>query len=300
MKKWFNYPIKKIKITDHNYPQILRKIKNPPPLLYYRGRHSEKLFAKSLAIVGSRRMTKYGKMVLEKLLPDLVSNQVTIISGFMYGVDSYAHQITVELKGRTVAVLGYGLDVLYPEENDRLYCQILNTNGLVLSEYEPQIKGQLWTFPQRNRIIAGLASLGVLVVEASEKSGSLITARLARMQKKKLFAVPGPITSSVSAGTNLLIKKQQAKMVLSAFDILNKKILNEKQIFKTELNSTEKQILQMLAGESLTVDEIAKKIKKNVVQTGQTLTLMSLKNLAREEKGKYFIFKSVIDTYKNR
>jgi len=186
-----------------------------------------------------------------------------------------------------MAVFGSGLNFIYPPENKKLYRQILKSNGLILSEYEPDVKPQLWTFPQRNRIISGLATLGVLIVEAGQKSGSLITAWLAGKQKKKLFALPGPITSSVSAGTNMLIKSGRAKMVLSAKDILGSKSPSiSKQPAK--LDPVEQKICQILEAEPLTIDEIAHKINQNIIETSKILTMISLKGIIKEENGKYY------------
>ncbi len=287
--KWSEYPIYKITIDDKNYPTILKEIKNPPKILFYRGKMSKNLFEKSLAIVGTRRITRYGKMVVEKFVSRLVDYKVTVISGFMYGVDTEAHQKCLEYGGKTVAVLGGGLNVLYPPENEKLYCQIIKLGGVIVSEYEPDVQPQLWTFPQRNRIVAGLSSLGVLVIEAGEKSGSLITANLARQQKKSVFAVPGPITSSLSTGNNLLIQNHKAKMVLSAEDILGKKIETPSLFSLQKLTPLEKKIYQILQTEPLTVDEIALILNKNVVETGRTLSLMQLKGLVSESIGKYYL-----------
>jgi len=279
--------IKKVSITDPKYPGILKKIPSPPKQLYYLGKWGKELFKKSLAIVGTRRITNYASRAMDQLIPSLVAEKVTIISGFMYGVDSEAHQKCLECGGRTIAVLGSGLNFIYPPENKKLYQQILKTNGLILSEYEPDVKPQLWTFPQRNRIISGLATLGVLIVEAGQKSGSLITAQLARKQKKKLLALPGPITSSVSAGTNMLIKSGQAKMVLSAKDILGFKSPSiPKQ--PARLDPIEQKICRILEVEPLTIDEISRKINQNIVETSKTLTMISLKGIIKEENGKYY------------
>lgn len=287
--KWSDYPIQKVELKQKNYPTILKEIKNPPKTLFYRGNLDKRIFKKSLAIVGSRRMTRYGKMVIERLMPTLVTQKITIISGFMYGVDSEAHQKCLENGGSTIAIFGCGLNVVYPEENQNLYTQILESGGIVFSEYESEVQPQLWTFPQRNRIIAGLATLGVLVIEAGEKSGSLITARLAQQQGKKLFAIPGPITASVSKGTNLLIQKHRAKMVLTADDILGKKTERLSLFSQIRFNSIEKKIYQALEAEPLTVDELAKIINKNVIETGKTLSLMALKGLVSDTAGKYYL-----------
>jgi DNA processing protein len=287
--KWSDYEIKNITSDKKNYPKILREIKNYPEKLFYRGNLDQKLFEKSLAVVGTRRITRYGKMVIEKFIPFLVKEKITIISGFMYGVDTEAHQKCLEYGGKTVAVLGGGLNIIYPPENERLYEKILENGGLIISEYEPDFKPQLWTFPQRNRIVAGLSSLGVLVIEAGEKSGALITANLARQQGKKVFAVPGPITSSVSAGTNFLIKTHQAKMVTTPEEILGKKIETPSLFSLQELSPLEQKIYQALETEPLTADEIAKTVGQNIVEVGKTLSLLSLKSLISEFAGKYYL-----------
>jgi len=287
--KWFDYKIKTIISEDKDYPKILREIKNYPKKLFYRGNFDQKLFERSLAVVGTRRITRYGKMVIEKFIPFLVKEKITIVSGFMYGVDTEAHQKCLEYGGKTIAVLGGGLNIVYPPENEKLYEKILEKGGLIISEYEPDFKPQLWTFPQRNRIVAGLSSLGVLVIEAGEKSGALITVNLARQQEKKVFAVPGPITSSVSVGTNFLIKTHQAKMVTTPEEILGKKIETLSFFSLQELSPLEKKIYQALETEPLTADEISKNVGQNIVEVGKTLSLLSLRGLISEFAGKYYL-----------
>ena len=285
--------IKEILPSDINFPKFLTKIKPSVKKLYYLGNWDKKIFEKSLAIVGSRRITGYGRQVIDRLVPDLVSQGITVISGFMYGVDSEAHKKCLEFGGRTIAVLGGGLGEIYPPENEKLIPEIIKNGGLVVSEYEVDFKPRLWSFPQRNRIISGLSSLGVLVVEAGEKSGSLITAKLCLKQKKLLFAVPGPITSSVSAGTNTLIKDGKAKMVLSASDIC--KVINsvvgahhdalEKQRIVQDI--TESKIIKLLSEEPLTVDEIIRNLNLDIVKASSILTNLTLKGLISESGGKY-------------
>ena len=210
----------------------------------------------------------------------------------MYGVDTESHQKCLEMGGKTIAVLGGGLDILTPAENDELYSQILNTGGLVVSEYEKDFQPTLWTFPQRDRIVAGLANVGVLVVEAGMKSGSLITARYGREQGKTVWAVPGPITSSVSEGTNYLINENLAKIVLSASQITNNKTnVIQENIFDDNLPPEQKKIIEMLRVETLTVDEISRMLKKNVAETNLTISMMSLSDLVTEENGKVYIKK---------
>lgn len=288
--KLTDYPIKQLKPEEPLYPRVLRKIKNAPKILYYRGKLNPKIFEKSLAVVGSRRISQYGKKVVELLIPALVGDGITIISGFMFGVDTAAHQECLDVGGVTVAVLGGGLNVMYPPENEKLYHDILKKGGVIFSEYLPETQPQLWTFPQRNRIVAGLSTLGVLIIEAGEKSGSLITAKLAIEQGKKVYAVPGPVTSSVSAGANLLIQGGQAKMVLAPEDILGKRrIASSNKALPAGLGLIEQKIITALSAEALTVDEIARVAGQGIAETGQTLTLMSLRGLISEANGKYYL-----------
>ena len=283
-----DFEIQKVALADKNYPALLKKIKNPPKQIYFRGDLRRQLFKKSLAVVGSRRMTRYGGEVIEKFIPALVGAGVTIISGFMYGVDTEAHTKTVESGGRTVAVLGNGINICYPPENEKLYVEILQNRGVIMSEYEPDQKAQLWMYSARNRIVAGLSSLGVLIIEAGEASGSLITARLAKEQGKKVFAVPGPISSPVSQGTNLLIKKGEAKTVTGPADILGTPPADGRKAAAPALNGLEKKIYLALRLEPLTVDEIIAAVGEDVVEVGKTLSLMSLRGIIEESGGKFY------------
>lgn len=281
------------KYGDKNYPKSLAKIKKSPKQIYYRGSFDKDLFARSVAIVGSRRITRYGKDVVERFVSAFVANKITTISGFMYGVDTEVHQKTVEYGGKTVAVFGCGLDVVYPPENEKLYSQILENGGAVISEYQPKAKPHLWKFPQRNRIVAGLASLGVLIIEAGEKSGSLITAKLAKQMGKKVYGVPGSIFSPVSVGCNNLIKIGHAVPVTEPSDILKIKTSHSAKATadKPKMNILELEIYKILEVEPLTVDEIAAKIGGNIIEVGSTLSVMSLRGLLTESGGKYYIAK---------
>jgi len=256
--------------------------------LYYRGEWDEELFEKTLVVVGSRRMTRYGRETVAKFMPDLVANGLTIISGFMYGVDTEAHHQCIEMGGKTIAVLGSGLNYLTTIDNDGLYTKILESGGLVISEYEADFKATRWSFPQRNRIVAKMATEGVLVIEAGMKSGSLITARLGREMGKTVFAVPGPINSLSSEGTNWLLKNNQAKMVTEVGDIISGAVTQEK-LFEIGLSNEENSIYKLLECEALTVDEIAKKLGKSVSEISTTITKMSMNNLVNEEMGKVYL-----------
>jgi DNA processing protein len=200
---------------DESYPENLFNIYDRPPLLYIKGNLQKEDI--NIAIVGSRLASTYGKFITERISRELAMKGITIVSGMARGIDSAAHRGAIAAQGRTVAVLGCGLDIIYPPENKNLFSDIVQ-NGAVISEYPPQTQPLSAHFPARNRIISGI-SYGVVVVEAGEKSGSLITARLALEQGREVFAVPGSIDSVGSRGTNKLIK-QGAKLIENIDDIL--------------------------------------------------------------------------------
>jgi len=290
MNQWKKWKIKEISEDEAEFPTSLKKIPNCPEKLYYRGEWDSGLFLKTLGVVGSRRMTRYAVDVIAKFMPDLVANKVTIISGFMYGVDSEAHKSCLELGGKTIAVLGSGLDFLTPTENDDLYTQILEKGGLVVSEYEPDFKPTLWSFPQRNRIVAGISTIGILIVEAGIKSGSLITARLGIRQKKKIFAVPGLITSTASMGTNWLLQQNLAKIALSPAEILGKPEDMEQMSFfdDNSISSEYKTILDVLRREPMTIDELARDIKKKIPETSILISQMMMNLMVEDDGGKLY------------
>ena len=208
-----------INYEDSNYPLSLKSIKDPPMKLYYEGNYS---LVNSLcfSIVGSRDLTAYGRKIEQKFVKDLCLRGITIVSGMAVGADTVAHEETLNRGKRTIAVLPCGFHHIYPEQNEKLYHQIIEKNGLVISEYEPNIKAQATYFLKRNRIIAGL-SQGVLVVEAKHRSGTSVTAKLAREQGKKVFALPGRLDSKNGVGVNRLIKEEGAIMAISSRDIVD-------------------------------------------------------------------------------
>jgi len=281
---------------DKKYPKLLRKIgKNAPKQLYYKGNWDERIFENCLAVVGSRKMTAYGKQVAEKLAGEAASAGLTIVSGFMYGIDAVAHAAALKTGGRTIAVMPCGIDLIHPEYQQDLYSEILKNKSLVVSEYEGETKPEIWTYPRRNRIVAGL-SRAVLIVEAGEKSGSLITADFARKYKRKTFVVPGPITSENSKGIMRLIK-EGAEPVGSVKDILEyygcflAKITPKRPCASSEeaqgLESIEKKILERLRIESMNVDELSNFLKISAAELGTILSMMQLKGFAKEEGGKF-------------
>ncbi len=205
-------------LDDGVYPSSLREIYDPPIVLYVKGAWSDCLDRPCIGVVGSRRCSTYGQNAANMLARDLAERGVTVVSGFARGIDAAAHRGALEANGRTVAVLGTGIDEVYPREHKKLAAEILDRGGALVSQFPLGTPPVSENFPYRNRIISGL-SLGVVVVEAAENSGSLITARLAMEQNREVFAVPGNITSRNSFGTNYLIKGAGAKLVQQWQDI---------------------------------------------------------------------------------
>jgi DNA processing protein len=278
-----NEEIKNISIDNKNYPKLLKKIKNPPKILYHLGeiKNEENCFA----IVGTRLASSYGREVALEMAGDLAEAGLTIVSGFAPGIDTFVHQAVLERKKRTIAVLGTGLDEksIYPKSNLKLAKKILETGGALISEYPPKTRGTQFTFPQRNRIISGL-SLGVLVVEAKEKSGALITANFAFEQKRKVFAIPGPIHSLNSRGCHYLIKRG-AKLVENANDILEELNLPGLSTKKEQTiigdNEEENLILEALREEALYIDKIIEKTKLSAAKVASILSVLEIKGKVR-------------------
>ncbi|OGM30101.1 DNA protecting protein DprA [Candidatus Woesebacteria bacterium RIFCSPHIGHO2_01_FULL_44_10] len=273
-------------------PRLLKDVKPPVKKLYCKGLPNKNLFKKSVAVVGSRRFTSYGKRIVEDFVPVLVDAGVTIVSGFMYGIDQLAHQICLGAGGQTVAVLGWGINWEVGEEDKKLYKKI-KRQGLLLSEYPDETKPQLWMFPKRNRIVAGL-SHATLIVEAAEDSGSLITANFATKFDRKLFAVPGPITSRASEGTNALIKSGQAQMATSAADILDALGWEHAATSGITPEAGGIGIISLLENEGMTVDEIAKRLSRSVEDVGVELSSFQLQNKIEEMEGKFHLLKGKI------
>jgi DNA processing protein len=274
--------IKTIKIEDKNYPKLLKEIKDAPKVLYYRGelKSDEQCFA----VVGTRRFSSYGKQVALEMAGDLAEAGLTIVSGLAPGIDTFCHQATVERNKRTIAVLGTGLDekTIYPQSNLKLAEKILETGGCLISEYPPGTPGSQFTFPQRNRIISGL-SLGVLVIEAKQKSGTLITTEWAKKQSRKVFAVPGPIHSLNSKGCHYLIKNG-AKLVENANDILkelNLSCLTYDVKHSTGENKEENLILGALKEGTLYIDKIIERTKLSPAKTASNLAILEIKGKVR-------------------
>lgn len=275
---------KLIFIEDDNYPQKLLEIAAPPIFLFVLGeiKPEDDL---AFSVVGSRNITTNGKQAIASFVPHLVNAGFTIISGLARGVDAMAHKQCLDSGGRTIAVLGSGIDNIWPSENRTLAHNIINNNGAVISEFPIGTEPFAFNFPRRNRIVSGF-SLGVLIVEGKEKSGSLITAQIALEQNREVFAVPGSPFLPLSKGPNLLIKKGEAKLVQNADDILEefslKQELSESEVRRTlPGNDKEKAILNALCNEPKMFDDIVKVLDMNSAEISSTLTILEMKGYVR-------------------
>jgi len=271
--------ISTVTIKDKEYPLLLKNIFNPPPLLYYRGTLKNASF--SLAVVGTRKISSYGKEVTREITRSLASRGLTIVSGLALGVDAVAHQACIDARGITFAVLGSGLDDknIYPSSNKILAKNIINSGGALISEYAPGTHPHKMYFPQRNRIISGL-TLGTLVTEAPEHSGALITAYSALEQNREVFAVPGNIFHINSSGTHKLITKG-AKLVTSADDILeslNLENISQKTmpLEPQALSREEEKLMEILRIEPKHIDEIIRESGLQASRITSALTILEL------------------------
>ncbi len=273
------------------YPSYLREIDGAPPLVYVHG-SLEEIDHWAVAVVGTRRLTSYGRQVTQELVTGLVLNGVTIVSGLARGIDAVAHKAALDHGGRTIAVLGSGPDCIYPPENRSLARQIVNGRGAVISEYGMGVQPEAKNFPPRNRIISGL-SLGVIVVEAGDRSGAGITARFALEQGREVFAVPGNINSPASVGTNRLIQ-QGAKLVAGVDDVLeelNLAMVLEHSAVQLALPETEDEsaIFEYLSAQPVHVDELSRSTGLSSSVVSSTLTLMELKGMVRQAGGMNYV-----------
>jgi DNA processing protein len=281
MQKVINAGVEMLVWDSKGYPKYLKEISHPPPLLYVRGEIREE-DEWAIGVVGTRRKTAYGRQVTTDLVRGLVNNKVTIVSGLARGIDSIAHKAAVEMGGRTIAVMGSGLDIIYPSENRPLANRIINGHGAVISEFPLGTKPEAKNFPPRNRVISGL-SMGVIVVEAGKRSGALITADFALEQDREVFAVPGNVTSPASRGTNSLIQ-EGAKLVRNVEDVLeelNMVMIQEKTAVQLAMpeSAEEAQLLQNLTHQPTHIDELTQQVQLPSALVSSTLTLMELKGM---------------------
>jgi DNA processing protein len=282
--------VKIITFWDNEYPEMLKNIPSAPVFLFVRGTLTSDEQA-CIAIVGTRTPSSYGKLQAEKFARELCARGITIISGLARGVDTIAHRAVVNIGGRTIAVLGSGIDTIYPEENRALAEQICG-KGAVISEFPMMTKPDAINFPRRNRIISGL-SLGTLVVEAGRKSGALITADFAVEQGRDVYAIPGAITNPKSFGCHDLIQ-QGAKLVQTADDIfeeigMEKITPLQRQTITESLTNQEQTVLAFLSPEMQHIDLIASQVQLPISHVLSVLLALELKNLVRQFPGKNFV-----------
>ncbi len=285
------YRIEVLDIEDESYPLNLKHIYDPPYILYKKGQIL-KTDENAVAIVGTRKASPYGKWTAYRLAGDLAKRGVTVVSGLAYGIDTEAHKGALDHGGRTIAVLGCGLDQCYPKSNARLMQQI-ERQGAVLSEYPIGMGPVPGNFPARNRIISGLAK-GVVVVEAAAKSGALITAEFALEQGREVFAVPGNINSELSEGTNRLIQ-EGAKLVSCVEDILEELNIDTgsfQEPLEIELSEQESKIYQIIIeNQPIHIEYLLKKSEMRIEQIHSIITVLQLKGLIRQLPGKIILSK---------
>jgi DNA processing protein len=278
------YGVQAITWHDDGYPAQLQEVYDRPPVLYVRGTLTP-ADEWAVAVVGTRRVTVYGRQVAEEMARGLASNRVTVVSGLARGVDAIAHRTALECGGRTIGVLACGLDLIYPPEHKKLAEQMIE-HGAIISDYALGTQPRSEFFPRRNRILSGI-SLGVLVVEGDIKSGALITARQALEQNREVFAVPGSIYSPNSRGTNKLIQDGEAKLTLDVQDILAELNLSmaAQQIEMTELvppDETEAVLLRHLSGEPAHIDAVRRESGLPIATVTSTLAMLELKGLVKQ------------------
>ena len=282
--------IKALTWNDPAFPARLKEIYDVPPVLYVRGNITPE-DEWTIAVVGTRRATIYGREVTERLVAELVRNRITVVSGLARGIDSIAHRTALEAGGRTIAVFACGLDEVYPPENVKL-AQSIMEHGALVSEYPLGTRPKKEHFPLRNRIMSGL-SLGVLVIEGDVNSGAMITAERALEQNREVFAVPGSILSPTSTGVNRLIK-EGAKLVSDVQDILEELNLTmiPRQMEMRELvpeNETESLIIKHLSHEPVHIDEVCRSSCLPIATVSSTLAMMELKGIVRQMGGMNYI-----------
>lgn len=290
-----------VALTDPDYPPMLKQTYDPPVILWVRGDVAA-LSKEALAVVGTRNPGSYGLSETERWSKKLVAAGLSVNSGLAYGVDAKAHRTALEQEGTTVAVMGSGIDWVYPAKNRRLADQIIKNGGALITEYPPGSKPDAVNFPERNRIVSGL-SYGVLVVESGIKGGSMITARLALDQNREVFVVPHPLGYLKGEGCNYLIRTGQGKLVqtfehvLEELSIRLQKGENEKAAAKPagqkwkeagDLTEQETALCRTLSNETLHVDQLAEKLDTQPFKLSPLLLELEMKGLIRQKAGKYF------------
>lgn len=281
-----------IELENKLYPKILKNIKKAPKKLYING-NLDILNSNCIAIVGSRKNTKYGEKWCKKFAQEFIKYNLTIVSGMALGIDKIAHKTAIRNGGKTIAVLPSGLENIYPEENLELYNEIILNGGCVISEYEPKINASSKNFLERNRIVSGL-SLGTVVIEAAYRSGTSVTAKIAKEQGRDVFCIPGSLDNPKSIGTNNLIK-EFAKIVTSPKDVIN----NYNFLHKIEVNSSTlveeqipeeyKKIYSLITDIPININDIAKKSLLELREVSSKLTMLELDGKVVKLPGNMYI-----------
>lgn len=284
-----------IKITskDEIYPKQLLKIENYPKQLYICGNYKLLTSENTFAIVGSRDCTEYGRKQARYFAKELSKSGICIISGMAIGIDTAAHLGAIEEKGKTIAVLGGGFNNIYPKENEWLFNKIINNNGCVITEHNIEKEAKLSNFPKRNRIISGISN-GVLVIEAENKSGSMVTARYAVEQKKALYAIPSNIDSRNGIGTNKLIQNgamltTNSNQIIDKFNL--KKAEDIENISKIDIPKEYEEVYKAIREGISYVNDIKKKTGKEVNEINSILTMLELEGYIKQTSGNEFIVK---------
>jgi DNA processing protein len=276
-----------------DYPGLLRQIHDPPLVLFHRGKLDLANLGKTVGVVGTRRPTVYGQRQAKQMSQDLASHGVTVVSGMALGVDSIAHWGAINAGGRTVAVLGCGVDYCYPSTNRMLYKALTENEGqAVVSEFFPGVKPEKWHFPARNRIISGMSE-ALLVIEAGEQSGALITAQMAFEQNREVFAVPGRVDNLMSVGTNGLIAKNQAHLCRNYNDIMNDRgwATAPKGVrvpTVVELYGREREVFDLISSEPVHFDYLLEKTGMNTGELSATLTMLELAGVIARLPGDWY------------
>lgn len=278
-----------IGINSDRYPESLKQLYDPPPIIMTRGNTQLLNNRFKVAVVGARRATNRGLTSAYSISKDLSENSVTVVSGMAMGVDSYAHRGALEAGGSTIAVMANGIDIAYPKRNIKLWNEVIE-KGLVITEFPLSMPPYRFNFPRRNRIISGLSN-AVLIVEAAEKSGALITSQYALEQGKDVMALPGEPNSTFYRGNNMLIKNG-AFLVENAYDIFNilgKDFVALKKIDKFNFSQRESEILNIIGEDKIGLESLKKASNFNMSELLSTLVILELKGVIKQKPGKYFV-----------
>jgi DNA processing protein len=286
--------MKTIDMLSDEYPPLLKEVPDRPKKLYYLGNWNLALFKECLAVVGSRRRTAYGRQVCLDITRDVAQSGITIVSGFMFGIDADAHEAALSAQGKTVAVMPCGADYIHPSHQKKLYRDVIASGGLIVSEYEPGMPPNKGTYPRRNRIVAGV-SQATLVVEAERESGTMITAQLTLDYDRELFAVPGPVDSPFSEGALALIH-DGAQMARSSEDILSfygkARKGRDLSAFIETLDSAERELVSLLQRGAMSADELARESGQSISGLAMLLSHLQMKGLVEMRYNRFVIVNS--------